>query len=137
MAFEQSYGIIPLRKQRGIWMVLLIQHSSSRYWGFPKGHAEEGEAPQIAASRELKEETNLDIKRFISEKALEEHYQFFFRGQHVNKTVWYFIAEVTGDLQLQSEEVSDSKWVFLSEAADHLTYDTDKTILNSAKGLLN
>lgn len=133
MVYEFSYGIIPLKKEEDKWMVLLIHHSTAHFWGFPKGHAEKGELPKNAAIRELKEETNLDVIHFFSDLMIEERYLFMFRGKLINKTVGYFIAEVAGDLVLQDEEVSGSKWVQLDKAIDHLTYDTDKALLNSAK----
>lgn len=136
MFSEVSYGIIPLQKQGDGWFVLLVQHSSSHYWGFPKGHAEGEESPKEAATRELKEETNLDIEKFLSESIFEEHYQFYFRGKHIDKTVWYFAAEVSGTIQLQQREVGDSKWVPLHEAKEHLTYETDKTVICNAIALL-
>lgn len=133
---EQSYGIVPLQQVKGEWHVLLIQHGSSKYWGFPKGHAEEGESPQEAAIRELKEETNLDVVKFLSESVLEEHYHFVWHGKHVAKTVYFFVAQVIGDLALQAEEVSDSRWMPLASAESFITFDTDKSILRNALKLL-
>ena len=133
---DQSYGVVPLRKVNGEWNVLLIQHGSAKYWGFPKGHAEEGESPVEAAVRELKEETDLDVVRLLSESVLEEHYQFTWRGKRISKTVWFFVAEVTGEVKLQAAEVSDSRWVSLASAEEHLTYDTDKSIARSAYSLI-
>lgn len=137
MGSETSYGIVPLNKNGGKWLVLLIQHSSSRYWGFPKGHAENNESPQEAATRELKEETNLDVVRLLSEDFFEEHYRFTFKGHLVDKTVFYFVAEVRGQVELQQQEVSDYKWVPLNEAEAHLTYATDQAVLRSAITLLH
>lgn len=136
MILDYSYGIIPLQKHEDAWQVLLIQHSTAGFWGFPKGHADGGELPQEAAVRELKEETNLDVTNFLSDSMLKERYQFTFQGKRIDKTVGYFVAEVEGNLILQDQEVSDSKWLPLDEAADLLTYDTDKAVLNSAKNLI-
>lgn len=136
MARETSYGIVPLRKHGNEWQVLLIQHGSARYWGFPKGHAEADESPNEAAERELKEETNLEIHRLFSESPIQEHYHFQFKGTHIDKTVWYFVAEVKGKVKLQHAEVSDSKWIPLSDAPQHITYDTDKAVLRQATAFL-
>lgn len=136
MIQDHSYGIIPLQKQGGNWMVLLIQHSSAGYWGFPKGHPDNEELPIEAAIRELKEETNLDVIAFFSEAMLEEHYHFTLHGKHINKTVGYFVAEVGGDLTLQQIEISGAKWVEIDDAFNQLTYDNDKAILKQAKSIL-
>ena len=42
--------------------VLLQKRADSNKWGFPGGAIELGETPQIAAIREVKEETGLDVE---------------------------------------------------------------------------
>lgn len=133
MIRDYSYGIVPLQKQKGIWQVLLIQHSSAGYWGFPKGHADQGELPQATAIRELKEETNLHIVKFLSDHMIEERYQFTHSGNVIDKTVGYFVAEVAGELILQELEVSGGMWLSIDDALVQLTYSTDKEVLMSAK----
>ena len=41
--------------------VLLQRRGDSNKWGFPGGAVELGETPEMAASREVKEETGLDV----------------------------------------------------------------------------
>lgn len=132
---EKSYGIVPLSKQEGQWKVFLIQHSRAKYWGFPKGHAEPGETPKEAAVRELFEETHLTVMRFLSESFQEEHYNYTLRGQLINKTVYVYVAEVQGDVQLQEEEVSAGIWLSFDEALMKLTFDIDKSICRHAFSL--
>lgn len=132
MTFEFSCGIVPLRKVKGEWQVLLIQHGSAGYWGFPKGHGEPGESAVETAIRELQEETNLTIKKFLSEAKLETHYFFSKQGKTIRKTVFFFVAEVKGKLQLQVSELSGARWVPLETAEEHITYETDKSIFRQA-----
>lgn len=129
---EYSYGIVPLCKQGDEWKVLLIQHSHAKYWGFPKGHAEQGETPKEAAVRELLEETNLRVVRFFSEISQEEHYKYTLRGQLINKTVHFFVAEVAGELRIQEEELSGAMWLSIPDAIHHLTYEIDKSVCHNA-----
>jgi len=42
--------------------VLLQRRSDSNKWGFPGGAIELGETPEMAAAREIKEETGLDVR---------------------------------------------------------------------------
>lgn len=128
---ETSYGIIPFAKHANTWKVLLIQHSHAKYWGFPKGHPEAGETPKEAAARELFEETNMTIVRFLSDSTIEEHYNYTLRGQLISKTVYLFAAEVEGELKLQEEELSDAQWFTLEEASRKLTYEADRSALSS------
>lgn len=124
---EFSYGIIPLSKQGEEWKVLLVQHSRAKFWGFPKGHAEKNEAPKESAQRELFEETHLKVVRFLSEAVIEENYSYTLRGQLIDKTVYLFVAEVEGELELQEEEISGAEWFSFEKAQHKLTYDADKS----------
>ena len=117
---DQSFGIVPVSHADGHWNVFLIQHKHGRYWGFPKGHAETGETPEDAAHRELKEETNLDIVRFLYKEPLMEQYQFTYEGRRISKRVYYFLAEVTGEVVLEKSEIADGAWSPLSEAREIL-----------------
>lgn len=129
---EESFGIIPLRKMGGVWHVFLIQHKHGRYWGFPKGHAESGETGQIAATRELKEETNLDVSHFFTHEPLTEKYQFIKEKVKVTKKVSYYVAEVSGEVILQVIEIQNGKWFTLDEALLQLTHAEGKAILQEA-----
>lgn len=129
---EYSYGIVPLQKQGDDWKVLLIQHSHAKYWGFPKGHPEQGETPKQTAERELLEETNFRVVRFFSESSQEEHYQYTLRGQLINKTVHFYVAEVEGELRIQEEELSGAEWLTIPDAIHKLTFEIDKSVLHNA-----
>lgn len=132
---ESSYGIIPVCKRKGRWEVLLIQHFAG-HWGFPKGHAENDETPQQAAARELAEETGLNIVCYLSDTSLAEKYHFFSRGRHIDKAVTYFIAETTGEVEIQHDEIKAAKWVPLDESERHVTFPAAKAICRQALQLL-
>ncbi len=134
---DESFGVVPLSKVHGRWDVFLIKHKHGRYWGFPKGHAEKDETPQLAAARELKEETNLDIVNFLFEEPLMEKYNFILDGSRIYKRVYYFIAEVAGDVRLQTHEISDGMWLSLSEAMQKLTHLEGKAILSQVEDFLS
>ncbi|MCE5315876.1 MAG: NUDIX domain-containing protein [Parachlamydia sp.] len=134
--YDESFGVIPLSRARGEWEVFLIQHKHVRYWGFPKGHAETNETHEMAARRELKEETNLDIIRFLQPEPLMEQYQFVIDGRRVFKQVCYFIAEVSGNVVLQQQEVSDGIWLSLPQALRQLTHPEGKSMLRQVEKIL-
>ena len=54
---EKSCGCIIIDNNK----VLLVQQNQE-FWGFPKGHVEGDETEEETALREVKEETNLDVK---------------------------------------------------------------------------
>ena len=136
MRQDESFGVIPLSKKQGRWEVFLIQHNRSGYWGFPKGHAEDNETPEQAAFRELKEETNLELVHLLKKEPLMEQYTFIMEGERVFKRVSYFLAEVSGNIVLQSQEIHDGKWVPLSEALAQVTHQEGKSILAQVEKIL-
>ncbi len=123
-----SYGIIPLKQEKEHWKVLLILHREGNHWGFPKGRAEAGENSLEAATRELKEETGLDVTKVLTPDPLIEKYQFRRKQKHILKTVHYFAACVSGEMHLQEKEIRDAKWIDLTEAASHLTFKEAQNI---------
>lgn len=133
---DESFGIVPLSKEKGEWRVFLIQHLHGRYWGFPKGHAEAGEAPQEAATRELREETGLVVAQFLPLDPLEEQYQFMFEGKKIYKRVAYYLAEVEGKVRLEPQEIQDGGWYTLGAALERLTHPEGKNILSQVAKIL-
>lgn len=134
---EQSFGIIPLKQENGIWQLLLILHQGGRHWAFPKGHGNPGETAVESAKRELKEETGLDVDKFLQDDPLTERYQFYRKKEVVVKTVQYFPALVSGTLKLQAEEIRDAKWVPLKESTRHLTFREAKEMCHKLINMLN
>lgn len=108
--------------------VLLIQQNKG-WWGFPKGHVEEGETEIETAIREVKEETNIDVvpdenKRYEQEYMLENG---------ILKQVVLFVATKTSnDIKAQESEVQNIKWFDFKEAAEIITYEDTKDLLLKA-----
>lgn len=133
---QHSFGIIPAKKSSaGKWKLLLIQHHAG-HWGFPKGHAESGEDPLQAATRELFEETGLTISELVTADPLNETYFFTFHGNKIVKTVDYYVAIVKGKVVLQEAEIKASKWVNAEEAVELITFPQAKELCRQALLLL-
>ncbi len=120
--------MIPLRREGGEWQVFLIHHAKGGHWGFPKGHAEEGEEPLQTALRELKEETGLDVERVLLKSPLVESYTFYRGRTRVLKTASYFPALVCGELKLQEAEICEGRWLPFNEAKGLITFKESKTV---------
>lgn len=128
MHHEVSCGIIPLQKTAQGWKVLLVQHHSGSWWGFPKGHMEAGEQPKETAQRELLEETGLHLVRWMDHPEIVETYQFHLKGRDIQKKVIYFLAEVDGPLRIQPEELVAARWVAITQAESLATFEGMKRI---------
>jgi bis(5'-nucleosidyl)-tetraphosphatase len=133
---DESFGIVPVSQVEGEWKFLLILHKGGHHWGFPKGHGDPGETAQESAQRELKEETGLDVVRFLQENPFVEKYQFNMRGELIHKQVSYFPAIVKGELQLQAEEVRDAKWLPFQEALNQLSFEEARQICRQVMQLV-
>lgn len=121
MKYEKSCGAIVVDDGK----VLLVKHNAG-HWDFPKGHVEEGETEFETAIREVKEETNIDIKIEKENKYISEYSP----KENVMKTVIYFIGEkVGGEDKPQIEEVSDVEWVDVNKAVERITHQRSKEIM--------
>lgn len=126
MKHEKSYGIIPLKGES----VFIVRHKAGDYWGFPKGHQEEGETPLTTALRELKEETGLEADQVDETHPFIEAYAFRRGKDDIKKTVVYYVAHVVGEAVHLAEDVTEGKWVPLAQASEALTFDGNKQIAN-------
>ena len=105
--------------------VLLIRQVQG-HWTFPKGHVEEGETEIETATREVKEETNLDVV-IDPDKRYEIDYVY---DEGNKKNVVFFVANVKNhNAKPQEDEVSEIEWFNFDDAIDTLTYDNTKTLL--------
>ena len=121
MKYEKSCGAIVVDDEK----VLLVKHNAG-HWDFPKGHVEEGETEIETAIREVKEETNIDIKIEKENKYISEYSP----KENVMKTVIYFVAEkVGGEDKPQIEEVSDVEWLDVNKAVERITHQRSKEIM--------
>jgi phosphoenolpyruvate phosphomutase len=126
---DESFGIIPLKKNKNDWHVFIIKHKTG-HLGFPKGHRIDiHEKPKAVAERELKEETGLLVKMYYPIEPLHVNYECVSYGKHVNKLVTFFVADVYGDVRLCPQEVEEGMWVDLQEARRMFLFENMKQLI--------
>lgn len=117
---EKSCGCIIINDDK----VLLIKQTKG-HWGFPKGHVEKDETEIETATREVKEETNLDV-------AIDENKRYtmkYVTDKGKLKEVVLFIAKcVGGEIERQESEISDIRWLDFDEAFKKITYDNTREL---------
>jgi 8-oxo-dGTP diphosphatase len=116
-------GIVGRETQRGR-EVLLIQSRDDQGWKFPKGHIDDGEAWDVAAQREVWEETGYETS--ILDFAGFTRYLVKDRP----KVVFYWHMEALGEWNFEpSDEIASCEWLTIREAVDRLTFLNDKRFL--------
>ena len=128
MIYEESYGTIPLKRKGDKWKTFLIKNKNGNHWGFPKGHANLSETSKAAAARELKEEANLKIDKYLFEQPIIEEYCFVKNSDRIAKKIYYYIVEVQGEGKITSNEILEGKWVDMDKAKDQITFDESKAV---------
>jgi len=105
------------------------KHYNSGFWGFPKGHLEEGETPIIAAEREVFEETGFEVA-CVGEKPIAESRYTIEYGETIEKTVWFYEMRVINEFKKEPDnEIEEIALVSKKQALSLLTYEEDKKIL--------
>ena len=121
MVNEKSCGVIIVDGGK----VFLVKQKKSGYFNFPKGHMEDLETEVETAIREVKEETNLDVK-IDESKRFEISYEL---KNGVLKTVVYFLGVITGGyISALESEISDIIWVEIDKVEDLLSFDNLKVL---------
>lgn len=103
---------------------------SISWWGYPKGHLEEGEKPSEAAVREVYEETGFEVKIVNNKPVAESRYEIERSGEVLQKTVWFYEMEVVEPFKNEpDDEIDEIALVDFESALDLLTHDEDRKIL--------
>jgi len=141
MPREKSAGAIIYLMKNNVPHYLLL-HYPSGHWEFAKGHIEEGENPEQAALREIKEETGIEDIKLIP--GFKQYARYLFKksydlvGEEKKKAPWIFKLVTFYLAETQTENVEISKehqgylWLPIEEAIKKLTFKNAKILLKKA-----
>ncbi len=120
MRYEYSAGAIIYRVNERRRQFLILKKKNGEA-DMPKGHIEKGETSEIAAKREIKEETGLDAN-FIRFFHRDTKY-FFKRGKTiVLKKVRFFLSKANYQEVRISSEHAGYEWLTYPEAAGRIRH---------------
>ena len=128
MLEEKSAGLVIFRMDGGNPSYLLL-HYGWGHWGFSKGNIETGETEKEAATREAKEETDLNSFTFFEDFREKIEYFYKRKGKRIHKEVIYFLVETEEKEVKVSYEHKGYKWLKLEEASNLLSFNNTKEIL--------
>ena len=127
---EKSCGMIVINDGK-----VLIVKQNSGFYGFPKGHMEEGETEIETAIRETREETNIE-----SYATSEKRYSISYPIKNgIPKEVVYFVGKTDGVInpKNQEAEVAEILFVDIDKVRDTLTFDNLKELWDEVLKDLN
>lgn len=130
MVMEKSCGAIVYHRGISKIKYLLVKQKNG-YYGFPKGHVEDNENEHETATREIKEETGLDVK-FIGD--FRETMEYVLPDKNdTSKTVVFFLAEFSKQkIKIQDDEIQKFALVDYNKAMQLLKFENLKEILKKA-----
>ena len=137
---EFSAGGVVVREVAGSHEVAVITPRGKTVTALPKGHIDAGETPEVAAQREVLEETGLTGA--LIEKLGDVSYAYRFGGARIDKQVSFFLFRAVGGQidALQPEmrkEVELARWVELSLALEKLSYPGERDMARRALEVLS
>lgn len=118
---EKSCGCIIIKNKK----VLLVYEKNRNFWGFPKGHMEEGENEVETALREVKEEVGLDVEIDVTKRY---SLNYIIRDEIDKTTILYIAIPKNENLKKQESEIEDIKWCDFNEALNTLTFKNLKEL---------
>lgn len=123
-------GVVFKKSDQKLYFLLLKDQNGN--WTFPKGLIEAGEGGQIAAAREISEETGIHgLKLFKQLSPIQYWYRW--ENDLIKKTVHYFLFQATGSETPEPQEeegISEVRWFSPEETWEIVGYrKTNKKVL--------
>jgi 8-oxo-dGTP pyrophosphatase MutT (NUDIX family) len=134
-AQEVSAGGVVVHEGRALVIVPTRRAADgSLVLALPKGHLDEGESPEQAATREVREETGVSAE--LVDTLGEVRYWYVRGGRRVLKSVFFYLfGYLSGDPADHDEEVLEARWMDLDTARAELTYAGEREMVERALAL--
>jgi len=127
---ELSAGGVVVRRAGGQAEVAVVRPRGGVI-ALPKGHPEDGETLEQAATREVREETGLTAEPVG--RLGEVRYWYTLSGERVLKEVAFFLFDyLSGSVADHDDEVEDAAWVALDAAPRLLSYRGEREMAAKA-----
>lgn len=122
----RAAGGVVWRVRGGQVEVVVVHRPKYGDWTFPKGKLDPGETDEVAAHREVLEETGLGCVLGRELPSVE-----YLDGKGRHKLVRYWEMTVAEGDFCVNDEVDRLEWLDLGEARRRLTYDHDQDVLDA------
>ena len=136
---QVSAGGVAFRRTADGYEIAIISVVPSRRWQLPKGLIDQGETPEGAALREVREEAGIETDLLAPVEKIEYWYVGENRGERIrfHKSVHFFLlAYRSGVVENHDAEVAEARWVKIAEAVQMLAFKGEKEVVEKAVKLL-
>lgn len=136
---QTSAGGVAYRANGTTHEVAVILTTSSLRWQLPKGIVDEGETPEQAAVREVREEAGVETDLVAHLRTIQYWYYGERRGERVRyrkQVHFYLLAYRGGRIEDHDHEVAEARWATFEEAARLLAFKNEREVLEEARALI-
>ncbi len=136
---QVSAGGVVFRRREGQVEVVLISVGDPPRWQLPKGLVDAGEAPEVAALREVREEAGVEAELVAPIDRIEYWYIAAEQGQRIryHKFVhFYLLAYRSGEVSDHDYEVHEARWVGLDQALQMLAFANERRVVEQAREMI-
>lgn len=141
---QSAWWIVYYISDEGPRYLLIKRHAMSGKieWVAPKWKLQKGESSEVAALREISEETGIPINKMkLKEEVGKTHLRSTESGGGMNKDVTYYLVEYSGDPSIV--KIIDSewylwfyKWANIREVVELLYYQDMRELIRDAHKLI-
>jgi 8-oxo-dGTP pyrophosphatase MutT (NUDIX family) len=124
-------GVVYRKLKTGVEFALIKVGPIVR-WQLPKGIVDEGETPEQAAIREVREETGLKAKIESPLETIEYWYVSKDKIKYHKFVHFYLMKYVSGSTDDHDHEVDEARWIPAVEAVRMLSFKSERDLAEKA-----
>lgn len=136
---QVSAGGVVFRRDETRVEVVIVSVGGGNRWQLPKGLVDKGEAPEVTAVREAREEGGVASEVVEHIETIEYWYAGIENGIRVrfHKRVHFFLLRyLSGETSDHDWEVNEARWVPIEDATSQLAFDNERRVMDRARELL-
>ena len=120
--------------------IVIISMNPTGRWQLPKGLIDDGETPEAAALREVREEAGVETELL----ALVDKIDYWFVSdwdeirRRIHKQVHFYLMRYSGgDVTDHDDEVLEARWVAVDTAIEMLAFEGERAVVKKASAMMD